>query len=114
MSKPDFLTTIEFEKEFKRLKKKYRSLPDDLKEFKEDYLANPNIGNDLGGNFHKIRFSIKSKGKGKSGGGRLIIYELVLNVMFKHVVLVTMYDKSEMETMTTAHYKAILNRNDFK
>ena len=89
-------------------------MPDYLKEFKEDYLANSSIGNDLGDNLRKIRFSIKSKGKGKSGGGRLIIYELVVNIIFKHVVLVTIYDKSEMETMTTAHYKAILKRNDFK
>jgi len=113
MSKSDFLTTLEFEKEFKRLKKKYRSLPDDLKEFKEDYLANPSIGSDLGGNLRKIRISIKSKGKGKSGGARLIVYELVVNVMFKHVVLVTIYDKSETETMSVAHCKAILSRNDF-
>ncbi len=114
MSKIEFLTTHEFEKEFKRLKKKYHSLADDLRVFKSDFIANPNIGTDLGGNVRKIRISIKSKGKGKSGGARLIIYDLVINLVKHGVILVTIYDKSDTESITNNHIKDILARNGFK
>ncbi len=85
----EFFVTEEFEREFKRLKKKYRSLPEDLKLFKEEHSKNPLLGTDLGSNIRKIRLAIKSKGKGKSGGARLISYEFYLSVSKRNIVLVT-------------------------
>lgn len=113
MKKVEFLTTDEFEREYKRLAKKYRSLPNDLREFKEAYLNNSAIGSDLGGNTRKIRISIKSKGKGKSGGARVITYDIIVNVLYSYVVLVTLYDKQEISTVTNTHIKDILKRNGF-
>lgn len=114
MNKIIFYSTPEFEREFKRLKKKYRSLPDDLQEFKNEFLKNPSSGTDLGSNIRKIRVSIKSKGKGKSGGARMIIYDIVADVTDKSVVLITIYDKSETEAISIHQIKSILNRNGFK
>ena len=109
-----FLTTSEFEKEFKRLKKKYKSISYDLRNFKTQYSINPNLGVDLGSNIKKIRITIKSKGKGKSGGARLITYDLIVNFTKYGVVLVTIFDKSEVESISNNQIKQILLRNGFK
>lgn len=44
-----------FDKEFKRLNKRYRSLKQDLATFVKELLQNPEIGTDLGNGFRKIR-----------------------------------------------------------
>ena len=56
-----------FRKEFKRLAKKYRSLPFDFDKLIESIQENPMQGTDLGNRLRKIRLAITSKGKGKSG-----------------------------------------------
>ena len=68
----EIITTPTFEKEFKRLNKKYASLKSDLEVFEKDISENPKIGDDLGHEVYKVRIAIKSKNKGKSGGGRII------------------------------------------
>ncbi|MBK6539765.1 MAG: type II toxin-antitoxin system RelE/ParE family toxin [Flavobacteriales bacterium] len=57
----------------------------------------PMAGTYIGRGCYKVRMSIGSKGKGKSGGARVITYVRVIN---KVVVLLTMYDKSEKENIT--------------
>ena len=61
-----------FEKEAKRLGKRYMSMKSDIASLSEELLANPHLGTDLGGGLRKIRMAITSKGKGKSGGARVI------------------------------------------
>jgi len=61
-----------FKKELKRLAKKYHSLKTDLAKLFESLARNPTQGTNLGNNCYKIRVAITSKGKGKSGGARLI------------------------------------------
>ena len=61
------VTTDFFEGNFKRLSKKYRSMTEDLKQFKIELLKNPTAGNDLGDNTRKVRMTIASKNKGKRG-----------------------------------------------
>ena len=67
----------EFKRQFRRLSKKDRSLIDDLETFQKEFQENPLQGTDLGGGVRKIRMTIASKGKGKSGGARV----LTLNVL---------------------------------
>lgn len=57
-----------FEKEVKRLAKRYPSLKSDIKVLRDEILANPTAGTDLGGGLRKIRMRIASKGKGKRVG----------------------------------------------
>lgn len=65
-------TIVHFEKEAKRLKKKYRSLNREISDLIDELEQNPFLGTYLKNGFHKIRLSMKSKGKGKSGGARVI------------------------------------------
>ena len=85
-----------FKKEAKRLVKKYPSLKSELAELAEALSANPTMGTALGQEVYKIRVSIKSKGKGKSGGARIITYVITPQ---KEVYLLTIYDKAEFDSI---------------
>jgi hypothetical protein len=113
MAKFNFFTTTEFNKEFKRLAKKYKSLSSDLLEFKEEFDNNPIVGIDLGANLRKIRVSIKSKNKGKSGGARIIVYDLVATVEENAVILVLIFDKNETNNVSNDELKSILRKEGF-
>ena len=103
----NFIPTPKFKKSFKRLYKKYPSLIHDYEIFKEEYIANQNIGDDLGGGFRKVRMSISAKNRGKSGGARIIVYNLYLQTLSNEVLLIDIYDKSELSTMHDFEYQKI-------
>ncbi|MCQ2960088.1 MAG: addiction module toxin RelE [Bacteroidales bacterium] len=93
-----FFVTKEFERVMKRLSKKYRSLPSDFANFKEEFISKyPQIGVDLANGYKKVRMEITSKGKGKSAGARVITYDLCIKVEEKNILIVTMFDKSEYD-----------------
>lgn len=93
-----------FDKQAKRLAKKFPSLKSDLARFSIGLSSNPLKGISLKNNFFKIRLAIKSKGKGKSGGARVITYVKVIN---ESVYLVSIYDKSEKESISDRELDAI-------
>ncbi|MFI5196244.1 MAG: type II toxin-antitoxin system RelE/ParE family toxin [Chitinophagales bacterium] len=86
-----------FDKQAKRLSKKYPSLKNDLAILIDNLSQHPNEGIALGNNFYKIRLSITSKGKGKSGGARVITY---IKITETTVFLTSIYDKSEKATIS--------------
>lgn len=88
--------TSEFKKDAKRLLKKYHSLKIEILELIASLEHEPHQGTPLGDDCYKIRISIKSKGKGKSGGGRVITCVKVIN---ESVYLVSIYSKSEKENI---------------
>ncbi|GHT14566.1 toxin RelE [Bacteroidia bacterium] len=88
-----------FDRNIKRLSKKYYSLADDLEAFKNELLANPTMGDDLGNNVRKVRMAIKSKNKGKSGGARIITCTVLVNTANSDIYLLTIYDKSEHDSI---------------
>jgi len=94
-----------FKKEAKRLSKKYPSLKEELAELNDTLANQPETGTALGNDTYKIRLAIKSKGKGKSGGGRVITYVVKDN---KEVYLLTIYDKSEFENVDDKTLKNII------
>lgn len=99
----------EFKRQFRRLKKKYQSLTDDLEDFQKELIKNPLQGSDLGGGVRKIRMAITSKGKGKSGGARV----LTLTVLVSDdadVTLLTIYDKSEIENVSDEYIKWLIQK----
>ena len=67
------IATDPFERKAKRLAKKYKSLSRDLLKLFEALEINPTLGVSLGHNCFKVRLAISSKGKGKSGGGRILL-----------------------------------------
>lgn len=85
-----------FEKELKRLAKGYPSLRNEYIELVHALETAPLQGTPLGNNCYKIRLSIASKGKGKSGGARVITY---IQVSKTSVYLLTIFDKSEKENI---------------
>ena len=76
----------DFAKEAKRLAKKYPSFKQDYKEFLESIKNNPLQGDEITKNIRKIRMAIKAKGKGKSGGARVITFNVLTDVENGHVV----------------------------
>lgn len=93
-----------FDKQAKRLAKKYPSLKKNLAELIETLIDNPEQGTTLGNNFYKIRLAITSKGKGKSSGARVITY---VKVTATSVLLTSIYDKSEKDTITDKELEQI-------
>lgn len=79
----------------KKFHKKHPSLKNDLAQLEESLLKTPKQGNDLGGGLFKIRLAVESKGKGKSGGYRVITYILTQTGDEISINMLTIYDKSE-------------------
>lgn len=94
-----------FEKELKRLAKKFPSLKNEFARLIAEISANPESGIFIGNNCYKIRLAISSKGKGKSGGARVITY---LYIETETVYLLTIYDKSEKENLKPIELKDII------
>jgi len=86
-----------FERQAKRLMKKFPSLKKEIQELIKELKEYPEKGTSIGLNCYKIRLAIASKGKGKSGGARVITH-----LVFKDdtVYLLTIYDKSDIENLT--------------
>jgi hypothetical protein len=80
----------------KRLIKKYASLRKELLELVEELKETPEQGTAIGKGCYKIRIAIASKGKGKSGGARVIANLVVTDAT---VYLLSIYDKSEKENL---------------
>lgn len=95
----------QFEKKFKRLAKKYKSLPEDLDSLLNVLESNPRTGDEIIKDCFKIRLAISSKGKGKSGGARVITFVQILD---KTIFLLDIYDKSEQENISNKELKAII------
>jgi len=98
--------TRHFEREVKPLLKKYVSLRSELATLGEELSKNPEKGTPLGNNLYKIRLAVTSKGKGKSGGARVITY---LKTEQGNVYLLSIYDKGERDTISNKEIREILD-----
>ena len=97
---------LPFEKQLKRLVKKYPSLKKEYLDLIELLEGNPIQGDPIGSNCYKIRIAIASKGKGKSGGARVIANILIDD---KLVYLISIYDKSEQTNISDKELKMLLS-----
>lgn len=93
-----------FDKQVKRLAKKYPSLKRDLTGLLNELENNPKQGTALGNNFYKIRLAITSKGQGKSGGARVITY---VKITATTVFLTSIYDKSERNSISNKELEQV-------
>ena len=101
-------TLKSFEKDVKRLFKKYKQLPDDLKSLKDELSQNPKSGIELGNGCYKIRVANSSTLTGKSGGFRVIYYFIDKE---NNLYLMSMYSKSELENIDERVILDILKEN---
>ena len=95
----------QFEKELKKLAKKYKKIANDLSLFKEDILKNPTSGTPLGNNCYKVRVPNSSIPTGKSGGFRVIT---LLKVENERIILLTIYAKTEKDNISEKEINEIL------
>ena len=96
----------EFKRQFKRLAKKYPSLKDDFITFKKELADKPFQGSDMGSGTRKVRMAIASKGKGKSGGARVITFNVIQHEDDSiEITLLTIYDKGEISSVTDKYIK---------
>ncbi len=102
----DVIPSKKFRQEAKRLVKKYPSLKSELIDLSDELSKNPATGVLLGNNIYKVRLAIKSKGKGKSGGSRVITYVVNEN---QEVYLLTIYDKSEFDQLDDRSIQRIID-----
>jgi mRNA-degrading endonuclease RelE of RelBE toxin-antitoxin system len=102
----NIIVTRRFEKELKRLAKKYPSLKQEFAQLISDITENPLTGVFIGNNCYKIRLAIGSKGKGKSGGARVISYLYIETAI---VYLLTIYDKSERADLKQNELQEMIN-----
>src|SRR5258708_37714712 len=98
-------TTSNFIKELKPLAKKYRSLKTDLLELNKSLKQDPTQGIALGQGCYKIRLQISSKGKGKSGGARIITCVKIIN---ETIFLLSIFDKSISDNISDKQLSVIL------
>ena len=99
------VTIAPFDKQLKRLAKKYPSLKNEVAKLGRALTDAPTTGTPLGNNCYKVRLSIASKGKGKSGGARVITH---IYVEGRFVYLLAIYDKSEQKNISDTHILALL------
>lgn len=107
----EIITTPDFKRELKRLAKRYASLKADYITFLNELRENPLQGTSLGKGLRKIRMSITSKGKGKSGGARVITHNVLVSVNSGQIVLVIIYDKSDQESISNKELKKLMLKN---
>lgn len=101
-------TLPHFDKQLKRLAKKYKSLKEDLGKLVDLLRENPAIGADLGNGVRKVRMAISAKGKGKSHGARVITHTAIVSVEDGVVTLLAIYDKAEQDSITSKEIEQLL------
>ena len=105
--------TPEFKRDLKPLSKKYKTLKETILKLEQDLIENPYMGESYGQGIYKVRISDESKGKGKSGGFRVIYYHLNRTKEGIEMLLLNIFDKSETSTIkkidAIKQLKGILN-----
>jgi mRNA-degrading endonuclease RelE of RelBE toxin-antitoxin system len=101
----DVKTIDNFKRELKRLLKKYPSLRKEVEELGFSLADDPFQGAAMRDGFYKIRLAIKSKGKGKRSGVRVIT---CVKVVDETVFLVSIYDKAEQSDIAEAELTRLL------
>ena len=104
--------TPEFKRDLKPLLKKYRTLKETITNLENDLIEDPYLGESYGHGIYKIRIADGSKGKGKSGGFRVLYYHLSRTNEGIEMLLLNIFDKSEISTIkkidAVKHLKEIL------
>ena len=104
----DFRLSPDFERQAKKLAKHYPSFKKDLLVLLESLKANPWQGVDLGNGIRKVRMTISSKGRGKSGGARVITMNVNVDIEKMIIALLYIYDKAEMENVSDKFLQQII------
>jgi hypothetical protein len=99
------VVTTGFKKHAKSIGKKHPSLKSDIEALISSLEEEPIQGEPLGKDCYKVRMAITSKGKGKSGGSRVIT---CVKVVDQDVYLLSIFDKSDKENISDKELDALL------
>ena len=97
----------DFRASYKLLKKRHKSLEADFERLLASLLEKPMQGGELAGGVRKVRMAITSKGRGKSGGARVIIR---VRIVDDELQLLYIYDKADMENVSEAFLRDVMKR----
>jgi len=105
----------EFLRGAKALRKKYPSFEDDYNTFLDELEKNPFSGESLGKHTYKNRMAIASKVRGKSGGARVITYNMQQPSEDEVIItLMTIYDKSDIENVSDVYLRSLVQEVEGK
>jgi hypothetical protein len=97
----------DFRASYKLLKKRHKSLEADFERLLASLLEKPMQGVELPGGVRKVRMAITSKGRGKSGGARVIIR---VRIVADELQLLYIYDKADMENVSETFLRDVMKR----
>lgn len=101
----NFETVDLFDKQFKKLSKKYNLIKDDLLNFIDNFEDYHKHSITIKNNLHKIRIANSNKNKGKSAGYRVYYYVKIGD----SIHLLSIYDKSEIEMINEKTLNQYIN-----
>ena len=111
----EIITTADVDRTIKRLSKKYKGFDEDIRAFREDLKADPHQGVEIAPqgveiapHIRKVRMAITAKGKGKSGGARVITFDALVSEQGGKLYLLFIYDKAEASNVKMNVIKAII------
>lgn len=100
----------EFIRLAKPLRKRYASFEHDFFLLLEELQSNPFLGTQIGEGVRKVRLAISSKGKGKSGGARVLTYSLNKESDSDiTVTLMSIYDKSKISNVSDDYISSLVD-----
>jgi mRNA-degrading endonuclease RelE of RelBE toxin-antitoxin system len=100
-----FETVSLFEKQFKKLAKKYSLIKEDISKFMTDFDNLHSQSTTIKNNLFKARLANSNKNKGKSSGYRIYYYLKINDTVY----LLTIYDKSEIESINESILDEFIN-----
>ena len=103
----EIIVTDEFKRCAKPLAKRYKSFNRDYQDLLDELERNPRLGIDLGNGYRKVRMAIKSKGKGKSGGARVITLDTLECDGCLYLLII--YDKPDTDSVDLGVIKKTLS-----
>jgi mRNA-degrading endonuclease RelE of RelBE toxin-antitoxin system len=103
------IVTEVFKKQLKKIYKRQRSIKQDVQQLIESLEQNPFQGTTITESVYKIRMSVSSSGKGKSGGVRIITY---LMLREQELYLISIYNKSKQDSISKDMIVQILKKLD--
>lgn len=89
----------EFKRNLKPFQKKYPTIKENIRTLQHELIKNPYLGDAYGDKIYKVRLADESKGKGKSGGFRVMYYLLNETGEGINILLLSIFSKSEADSI---------------
>jgi mRNA-degrading endonuclease RelE of RelBE toxin-antitoxin system len=104
------ITTAVFARKVKPLLKKHKTLDASLLSLQSELIKNPRSAVGYGANIYKVRLADPSKGKGTSGGFRVVTYLVTEKTDEIIIQLITILNKSEEDSITKADVLKLIKK----